>query len=353
MTASRFSPPDDRRGFTLVELLVVIGIIALLISILLPTLNSARDRAKTVACSSNIRQIGVAFIGYANDFNGSLPYGFYQTGDSRFGGPAITPPVYQEWTHVISGYLNTGRANSYDLPFTFQGVRVTDPDDNYSPVLYCPSVDPLFSDLQGHYYTNMTLMPNLVWDVAQKGGTRGSHPPMKLSQTYADNALAWEGVNYKFLDSTTNRATGIRYYPGPSFTGIDYGLMEARPYNEYHNLYRNDQPEHPFAVGEPLLTIEEPVMINPRDTSLFLTGATTETGNSDIAITGTSFFPALSGSPIFRHNSETVCNVVFADGSVRALRWFPNVEHAAGDVVTSEMTRQMLRPKFPSPLPTK
>jgi len=62
-----------RKAFTLVELLVVIGIIALLISILLPSLNKAREAANAVKCLSNARQFGYAFQLYVNAHKGTLP----------------------------------------------------------------------------------------------------------------------------------------------------------------------------------------------------------------------------------------------------------------------------------------
>ena len=64
---------SNRDGFTLVELLVVIGIIAVLISILLPSLSAARRQANTLKCLSNLRQLGYGFQAYAHNNKGAFP----------------------------------------------------------------------------------------------------------------------------------------------------------------------------------------------------------------------------------------------------------------------------------------
>lgn len=97
------SRPFKRGGFTLVELLVVIGIIALLLSILLPSLYKARESANRIVCASNMRTIGQLLYVYAHDNGGTLPPSFLQnqavgpryrsfgTGNTGFLGPALYP----------------------------------------------------------------------------------------------------------------------------------------------------------------------------------------------------------------------------------------------------------------------
>ena len=120
---------DSRRGFTLVELLVVIGIIAVLLAILFPAMMAVREGARKITCRSNLRQIGVALSNYHADHGKFPPFLI-----SRKGNPqriadedkganwlvALLPYVeqgslYSEWDHHIPANKNPGRSTEIPL----------------------------------------------------------------------------------------------------------------------------------------------------------------------------------------------------------------------------------------------
>jgi prepilin-type processing-associated H-X9-DG protein len=155
--------PQRSTGFTLVELLVIIGILAVLIAILLPSLNKARETANRVKCGSNLRQIGQAILLYCNANDGMPPRTRFEAGpDKPFTDAA--PPFVQ---------LGAGAANPFGGLKGFVGTNnitaalflLIRTQDITPDTFICPSSDAIRDNFGGgsnHAQTrsNFTKLPD-------------------------------------------------------------------------------------------------------------------------------------------------------------------------------------------------
>ncbi len=170
--SSQRSPARRSSGFTLVELLVVIGIIALLISILLPALGRARAQANSVACLSNMRQLGQSLLFFENEHEGFIPKAWFNSGPySPYAPDLSTEWGYNDyfwgWEHCILDQMKGSQA-VFKCPADDSGIMRYDPtyNDNRSPA-YPALWDQRYDrdNIAGSYRLNISDMGNAFYAI--------------------------------------------------------------------------------------------------------------------------------------------------------------------------------------------
>lgn len=341
-------------AFTLVELLVVIGIIAVLIGILLPVLGRVRGQASAVACQSNLRSIGQLVFAYAAENKGSLPWGQVSNRFNPSTGAGIaTPglPVNPRFWMPVLADAGTKKPAHTGLLWEW----TPKPDGNGvipNKVFRCPAVGPEF-DHGNNYGWHMVIFATPQWDlnsvtggfgVDVGGGLSGVPPvgpkvrtPLKINQLYPDNALLWDQPAIITVPS---------WHPGFPFTFIDGGQLLYPLEDELRYRFTPDPSETDPALGQNF-AIDVPSKSDYVNTN---TDATAPAPAGQF----TAQFGQI-GVPRFRHGKNNQCNVLFADGSVRVINANFNRPGPTGATsVQNEFLRKyiMLRPsalKFPTP----
>ncbi|MGC9259963.1 MAG: prepilin-type N-terminal cleavage/methylation domain-containing protein [Phycisphaerae bacterium] len=226
---------NDRDGFTLVEILVVISIIAILIALLLPALAKAKQVANSISCAARLRSLGQLSAEYAQDYKGMLP-----------------PGVMSAWTNPEWNLTGVNETSSWfgwsDFLYQFTtgaptlgslmvGGYAANPEveAKFAQLFQCPSAvlpntpsgDPTTGNLENAYVQNYSANPNLfldsnitniVWGANRNGVPSTfplniAHSPVHCIE-FADGAQGWpNGFSWFVLDDYYDPAVYTWYAP--------------------------------------------------------------------------------------------------------------------------------------------
>jgi prepilin-type N-terminal cleavage/methylation domain-containing protein/prepilin-type processing-associated H-X9-DG protein len=233
------------RGFTLIELLVVIAIIAVLIALLLPAVQSAREAARRISCTNNLKQLGLAMHNY-HQAVGTFPIGAMGI-RSPTHYPLVGDPTglinRRTWAFMILPYIEKGpifQAINFSLPFNPPtGAANNTVSETLIPGFSCPD-DPTFNQIdqnnrrEGNYVVNWG---NSNWN--QDLST--TYNPFAGNPLMPGNAVAFLGAPF-----TMDKAYGVQNIPdGTSNTllmaEVIIGATEgAKGYEHRGDIYNDD-----------------------------------------------------------------------------------------------------------------
>ena len=300
MTVSR----PRARAFTLVELLVVIGIIAVLIGVLLPVLSGVSARGRDVKCQSNLRQIVQATFNYCAEHKGSMPFGFYynrsrndvnpnpaHTSNDWEESPANVRGEYIVWSSQLGRYMNKAGTGIDDNETVGAALRVTFP-----PVLQCPEAAQARTHVVG-YVMNFIVGISPMYE-RRIGGVspRGQLRPPTQTLMLKETALFWDtGIRPNWSENS-GHSTGAdiddeRFWRGAHTPQYRYFTLKDVFGHMQGGAYGQNRPVN-LDVGSHVFY------------------------NKDPNTSALERWP-YQGNLRFRHNKNTQCNVAFADGSVR------------------------------------